>query len=165
MRRLLLAGLGIMIGLVYLTSFIPFFDTRSTNYVIVDFSQPSTEKRFVIYDKQGRELYRTYVAHGVGSGRGVYATRFSNKPGSLQTSLGKYKIVGFYQGRHGKSARLEGLSSTNSNARKRLIVLHGAGYIGYGKTKNSEGCFAVPSRDLQTVYQYVTIGTMIYARN
>jgi len=55
----------------------------SLNYAVVDFSLPSTQKRFVIYNQNGRELFRTYVAHGIGSGKGIMATRFSNTPGSL----------------------------------------------------------------------------------
>jgi hypothetical protein len=66
------------------------------------------------------------------------------------TSLGFYLTDSLpYVGKHGKSLRLTGLSSTNSNARERNIVLHGAEYATQwfadekGRLGLSEGCPAV----------------------
>ena len=55
---------------------------------ICDFSQSSKQKRFYVIDLANDSLImNTYVAHGKKSG-GEYATRFSNKPSSKQSSLG-----------------------------------------------------------------------------
>ena len=54
--------------------------------VLIDYTKPSTEKRFYILDLlQKKLLLSTYVAHGRGSGDS-YAVAFSNRPGSYQSS-------------------------------------------------------------------------------
>ena len=45
--------------------------------------------------------------------------RFSNVEGSLQSSLGYYVTAETYEGKWGYSLRLDGLSATNSQVRKR----------------------------------------------
>jgi hypothetical protein len=135
------------------------------NYAIVDFRKPSTEKRFFIYTDSGTLLFSTYTSHGSGSGRGLYPDRFSNVIGSKASSLGTFRIKELHYGKHGKSYRLEGLSSTNSNAYIRLIEIHGADYIGDGKTGTSWGCFAVPFTDLDTVMTLLQPGDYLYARS
>src|SRR5690554_4169700 len=76
---------------------------------IVDFNLPSTEKRMYVLDLEKKEvLYVTHVAHGRNSG-GNYATSFSNKSGSYQSSLGFYRTAETYNGGNGYSLRLDGL--------------------------------------------------------
>lgn len=149
-------------GLTSLTKLAVDFN-QGQNYIVVDFNQPSTVKRFKIYDSQGILIFQTFVAHGRGSGSGKYLDSVSNKPGSNQSSVGTYRIGESYRGRHGISYRLDGLSSTNSNARRRAIVIHSADYIGYGKTGHSEGCFAIPTRDYKTVLKLIKPGMYLYA--
>lgn len=136
---------------------------RTPTYIVVDFSLPSTEKRFFIY-KNNKLVFSTYVAHGSGSGRGVYATSFSNRSGSHQSSLGTYRLGEFYYGKYGRSMRVDGLSKTNSNARSRAIVIHPAPYIGNGRTGNSWGCFAIPTGDVSKVFSLIKPGDYLYAR-
>jgi hypothetical protein len=45
------------------------------------------------------------------------------------SSLGVYKTAETYNGKHGLSLRLDGLSPTNSKARERAVVVHGADYV------------------------------------
>lgn len=134
------------------------------NYAVVDFNKPSTEKRFFIYSDGGQLLYSTWTSHGSGSGKGKYATTFSNEFNSHASSLGKYQIKEVYYGKHGKNYRLTGLSKTNSNAYKRYIEIHGATYIGNGKTGNSWGCFAVPREAMHYVFKYLKPGDYLYAQ-
>jgi hypothetical protein len=53
--------------------------------------------------------------------------------------------------------RLEGLDPSNSNARRRDVVIHAADYVSpevvhdIGKVGWSEGCFAIDHRDLAMV--------------
>ena len=100
---------------------------RSDYLTICDFSQPSRQKRLYIIDIASNELVlNTYVAHGKNSGA-EYATRFSNKPSSLQSSLGFYITEGTYIGEHGLSLKINGVDKGfNDKASRRHIVIHGA---------------------------------------
>ena len=78
-----------------------------------------------------------------GPGR-CYASVFFNVPESNCSSLGIYKCAETYDGKHGKSLKLDGLQGTNSNARDRYVVMHGADYVSpahiraYGRIGRSE---------------------------
>jgi hypothetical protein len=121
-------------------------------WAIVDFDQPSTSKRFYLFDTLTKRVDTFYVAHGRGSeGRaddGI-ADVFSNQPHSNSSSLGIYRALDEYAGNHGRSMRLQGLEATNSNALSRAVVLHKASYVSEnfirstGRLGRSEGCFAV----------------------
>ncbi|MDP2867080.1 MAG: murein L,D-transpeptidase catalytic domain family protein, partial [Elusimicrobiota bacterium] len=95
---------------------------KNKNYIgIVDFTAHSSRARFFILNMQSGEVLAIRVAHGKGSdpdGDG-YATKFSNVPNSKASSLGFYITGALYSGSHGKSMRLHGHSSTNSNALSR----------------------------------------------
>lgn len=119
---------------------------------IADFSLPSDRERFFVVNLQeGVVQYQTLVAHGKNSGE-RYATRFSNKHSSLQSSLGFFKTGAPYQGSNGNSLRLIGLEKeVNDQALARGIVLHGAPYVNEELAKQrgwigrSWGCPAVPA--------------------
>lgn len=102
---------------------------RKPILTIIDYSKPSTQRRlFVIDVKRHKLLYHTWVSHGRNSGERD-ARQFSNQFNSMKSSLGVYRTAETYQGKHGYSLRLDGLSpGQNSNARKRAIVVHGADY-------------------------------------
>jgi len=124
---------------------------RSGIITICDFSQSSRRKRMYVVDIANYKLLmQTHVAHGRNSGR-EYATRFSNKPESLQSSLGFYATGEIYNGKHGKALKLDGLEKgVNSNARSRAVVIHGANYVSDTFIKNNHrlgrslGCPAIP---------------------
>ncbi len=59
---------------------------------------------------------------------GAMATKFSNNEGSLQTSLGFYLTGETYTGKFDLGLRLDGLEYSNSRARSRGVVMHGAQY-------------------------------------
>lgn len=122
---------------------------KNNKLSIVDFSQPSTKNRLYVIDVENKKLlFNTLVAHGKNSGV-LNATKFSNTNESLQSSLGFYVTAEKYQGKHGLSMRLDGMEKTNSNARARAIVLHGANYVSerfakaQGFIGRSWGCPAV----------------------
>lgn len=126
--------------------------TDERYWAIVDFNQPSTNKRFYVFDTLERKVEAYYVAHGRGSGDSKderFASVFSNDPGSNSSSLGIYRALDEYNGNHGRSLRLAGLEQTNSNALERAVVLHKADYVSEdfirktGRLGRSEGCFAV----------------------
>ena len=93
-----------------------------------------------------RVLFNELVAHGANSGE-TYASEFSNRVGSRQTSIGLFRTDETYYGRHGLSLRLSGLEpGFNDRARERAIVMHGASYVSdavvstYGSLGRSWGC-------------------------
>lgn len=136
---------------------------------VLDFNQPSTEKRFYILDLEtGKLLLKTYVSHGVNSGL-LYAERFSNKVNSRQSSFGMFKAAETYTGKYGLSLKLDGLEhNINNNARKRAIVLHPAKYVSNhfieqnGYAGRSFGCPAVPYDIHKEVINYIKGGSALY---
>lgn len=130
---------------------------------ICDLSQSAKQKRLYLIDMVNNKIIlNTYVAHGRNSGR-EYATRFSNKPASLQTSLGFYVTRNTYSGEHGLSLRMDGLEpGFNDRAYRRAIVIHGASYIGEGSTGRSFGCPAVPKTESKAIINTIKDGTCVF---
>lgn len=119
---------------------------------IVDFSLSSNEERMWVIDMNTKEIIlRSLVAHGRNSGE-LFATEFSNKSESYQSSLGFYTTAETYVGKHGLSLRLDGVEyGINDKARERAVVIHGADYVSEefvktnGRLGRSQGCPAVPN--------------------
>lgn len=136
---------------------------------IADFSQSSREKRLYVIDLARKKLLlNTYVAHGRNSGD-EYANRFSNRESSYQSSLGFYRTMGTYQGKHGLSLRLEGLEKgINDLAYTRAIVMHGADYVSEkfirntGRLGRSLGCPAVSEKDHKVLINLLTGGAGLF---
>jgi L,D-transpeptidase catalytic domain len=99
----------------------------STEYFfLIDMGICSGKNRFFVYDmKTDTVVLSGLVAHGNCNTHLLEQAKFSNSPNCGCSSLGKYKVGSAYRGEFGKSYRLYGLDSTNSNAFKRAIVLHG----------------------------------------
>lgn len=137
--------------------------------VVIDFSKPSTEERMCVVDiEDGKLLHTSHVAHGRNSGEN-YATSFSNKPGSHQSSLGFYVTENTYQGKNGYSLILEGLEKgINDKAKERAIVIHGASYCdpsvikSAGRLGRSFGCPALPSDKSKEIIDTIKEGVIIY---
>ncbi len=119
---------------------------------IIDFSLSSNAKRLWVLDMVNNNvLFNTVVAHGRNTGV-EFATRFSNKNNSNQSSLGFYITDNTYYGKNGLSMFLDGQEKgINDNARKRYVVFHGAKYANpdfvkrNGRLGRSLGCPAVPT--------------------
>ena len=135
---------------------------------IVDLSVSSNKKRFLLFDlEQDSLLYQTYVAHGKSSGNEC-AEKFSNIPESHKSSLGFYNVAETYHGKHGLSIRLDGLESSNSNARDRAIVIHSAEYVSEDFIKNncrlgrSFGCPALPKDHYEEIVNIIKNGANLF---
>ena len=136
---------------------------------IVDFSLASTEKRLWILDMEtNKVLYHTYVSHGKNTG-GNMATKFSNTPNSLQSSLGFYVTAETYYGKNGLSLFIDGMEEGfNSKARERYVVIHGADYAKeesikrLGRLGRSYGCPAVPSEVSKEIINKIKGGSALF---
>ena len=136
---------------------------------IADFSQSSRNKRLYVIDFSNQKvLLNTYVAHGRNSGQ-EYASKFSNVNSSYQSSLGFYKGLGTYQGKHGLSLRLQGLEKNiNDQALERAIVMHGADYVSEafirqtGRLGRSLGCPAVSQAEHQQLIKMLQNGAGLF---
>lgn len=119
---------------------------------IIDFTLSSKEKRMWVLDMSNQKvLLHSVVSHGKNTGA-EFATHFSNKVNSLQSSLGFYITGETYMGGNGLSLFIDGMEEEfNSRARERYVVIHGAAYanpefiINRGMLGRSYGCPAVPT--------------------
>lgn len=144
-------------------------NNKNNLLTIIDFNLPSTEKRMYVLDLSKKEvLYVTHVAHGRNSGSN-YATSFSNKNGSYQSSLGFYRTAETYNGSNGYSLRLDGLEKgINDLARPRAVVIHGADYCNEGFIKStgrlgrSFGCPALPQELNKPIINTIKDGSLIF---
>jgi hypothetical protein len=136
---------------------------------IIDYRKSSNEKRFYVIDLiKKKVLYHTLVAHGRHSGE-IYATHFSNEPGSLKSSLGFFVTGNTYDGDHGYSLYLYGKEkSFNDKARERRIIVHGAYYVRKsfieenGRIGRSQGCPALPAGPHIDIIDSIVGGTCLF---
>ncbi|HHT0594111.1 TPA: murein L,D-transpeptidase catalytic domain family protein [Legionella anisa] len=125
---------------------------------IIDYSLPSNEKRFWVFDLRAKKLlFHTYVSHGIKSGA-LLTNFFSNKFNSKASSIGVYQTLQAYYGRDGLSLRLNGLDHNfNDNASGRAVVMHSGWYVEedfikrYGRPGRSWGCPALPLVNSQAI--------------
>lgn len=145
-------------------------EAQGARLAVIDYTRPSTEQRLWVFDlDRGALLYREHVAHGRGSGEN-YATSFSNRDESHQTSLGLFTTAETYVGGNGYSLRMDGLEpGINDNARQRLIVMHGAPYVDpaqarrQGRLGRSYGCPALRPQIANAVIDTLKQGQMVFA--
>jgi hypothetical protein len=154
-----------------------YISLRSTGLVkndslltIIDFSRPSSADRFFVINMYSNTLVcKSLVAHGRNSGD-LFASRFSNRIQSYQSSLGFYITGGSYQGGQGYSLILNGVDTGyNDLSRARSIVIHGAdyatqNYVGrYGRLGRSFGCPALPPDISKSVINLIKDGTILFS--
>lgn len=144
-------------------------------FAVVDYSQRSDQKRFLLYDRDTHELLASYrVAHGKGSDadHDGYAERFSNEPESHASALGAYRTGEVYRSEqpgHGLSMRLAGLDPSNDKAMQRAIVIHAMDYMEdrfirqHGVAGRSFGCLVLSGGDRDQVIEALRGGALIFA--
>jgi len=143
---------------------------NSSILTIIDFSQSSKNKRMYVIDLYKKALlFNTYVAHGRNTGE-EYAERFSNKPGTLESSLGFYITENMAIGsKVGLSLILKGIEKGfNDHARDREIIMHGADYATEnfiqknGRLGRSFGCPSLPPDLIKPVAETIKDGTCLF---
>lgn len=143
---------------------------QARHLAVIDYSQPSTARRLWIFDLNKRTLVlRDLVAHGQKSGEN-FATQFSNRMGSYQSSLGLFRTRESYEGSHGYSLRMDGLEpGFNDLARDRDIVIHAADYVNplwsrrQGRIGRSLGCPAVRPQVARQVIDRLKDGQFMFS--
>jgi hypothetical protein len=139
------------------------------NYLsVVNFSIASRHARFFNINMKDGSVWAVHVAHGSKSdknGDGIPET-FSNINNSNMSSLGVYRASEVYSSTKFKNAmRIDGLSTTNSNARARAIVLHSAWYVWESDAVapgHTYGCLGLSESVAPTMIEHVKNGSMIY---
>lgn len=139
-------------------------------WAVANFGLHSAKPRLFVFDCVAGVVSRHLCAHGRGSEGPAddgFAEIFSNKDGSNCTSLGIYHCDTTYYGGHGKSLYLDGLEATNSAARARHIVMHGADYVSpefirnSGRIGRSLGCPAIEMDEVETVIPKLMGGSLL----
>jgi len=136
---------------------------------IIDYTKPSFKKRLFLIDSESGSVRKFFVSHARNSGW-AYARRFSNSPGSLQSSKGFFKTGNVYYGKLGPTLELHGLETgVNDNALARKIVMHGAWYcspesivINHWRLGWSQGCPALPREAATEVIYKIRDGSLLY---
>lgn len=99
----------------------------TTFCILIDMKVHSGKYRFFVWDFSKKNVAdHSLCCHGMGVGSAEETPVFSNKSGSYCSSLGKYKIGVRSYSNWGINVhyKLHGLESANSNAFKRVVVLH-----------------------------------------
>ncbi len=141
----------------------------NTKYLtIIDMNMSANLKRLFVINMDEKKIeHQSIVAHGRASGN-EFAKNFSNKINSHQSSIGFYQTAETYSGKHGLSLRLDGLEYSNSNARKRAIVIHSADYVSqsfikeFGRLGRSFGCPSLPKKDYKEIIQKIKAGSALF---
>jgi hypothetical protein len=136
---------------------------------LIDFRKSANSKRLWVIDIIKKKLlFHSLTAHGRNTGD-VFASKFSNKHNSHQSSLGFYITGNTYIGKHGISLKLLGIESgINDQAEARAIVMHGADYVSdeyirkFGRLGRSFGCPAVPMELHKKIITTLAGGTCLF---
>jgi hypothetical protein len=99
---------------------------------LVDFGIHSGKNRFFIWDFEKDTVVRAGLcAHGYGGNSTPGRPEYSNTEGSYCSSSGRYRtgISSYSQWGIHIHYKLHGLDQTNSNAFKRIVVLHSYKYV------------------------------------
>lgn len=137
-----------------------FIETNGYNNniaILVDFSIHSGKERLFVYDLKTRKvIFSALVSHGRGKGNenlGGVPTVFSNTPNSLLSSLGLATIGARDWSNWGVHFKywLDGHEASNSNMKKRVVVIHSYGGVPNRATYpapiiTSEGCIMVSNQ-------------------
>ena len=127
---------------------------------VVDYSIHSGKKRFYVLDILNNRLDRKMmVSHGARSEtKPGYATDFSNVPESNKSSLGYAIVNGRAYSNWGIHVKywLDGISPTNSNMRRRIMVMHS--YVAVPSIETypspiitSLGCVMLSDKDMRYI--------------
>lgn len=133
-------------------------------YIIVDFSIPSGKNRFFVFDNNNNCVLQSLCEHGIGLNSTNNHPVFSNKIGSNCSSLGKFEVESFnIMSSNIPSFILNGLDSSNNNAKKRQILIHPYYTVPDFEIypidiiyRSSKGCFVISPIKFKLLQKYIT---------
>lgn len=132
--------------------------------LFVDYGIPSGLPRLFVWDfHQKKVIARTYVMHGPGGGSTDKKPRFSNRPGSECSSLGRFYVTKEHGSRLKYSFRLKGMDINNQTAFARGLMIHGARWVDNWCWKKyiplnrncCQGCVTVSSRGMHYLWSLI----------
>ena len=133
--------------------------------IFVDYSIPSGTPRLFVWDYlQKKIVSSTYVMHGPGGGSTDKRPRFSNRPGSGCSALGRFLITKEHGNRNKRGFRIKGLDVDNQSAYARGLMIHGSRWIDshcwmryiplHGAS--CQGCVTVSSKGMSYLYTLIS---------
>lgn len=146
--------------------------SRRDRMYLVDFARFSGEPRLFEVDLVTGQVAAFRTCHGRGSdpAHTGFARDFSNTEDSHMSSVGAFRTAGPNWGsQQGPNVLLDGLEYSNSNARARAIIVHGADYAEpdflarEGKLGRSYGCFSTSHADLRTLRERMGEDRLLFA--
>ncbi len=143
---------------------------HNPHLTVVDYTKPSTRKRMWVLDMKHHKIdYRLLASHGQASGD-LYATHFSNRTNSHQSSRGLFITKNTYRGKFGYSLRLDGIEKgINDNAFDRDIVVHGSKWVNadfikkYHRVGRTWGCLGLDAQISGRVINTISNGSLVFA--
>ena len=133
--------------------------------LFVDYAIPSGKPRLFVWDfRQKKIVATTYVMHGPGGGSTNKRPRFSNRPGSGCSSLGRFLVTKEHGNRNKRGFRIKGMDVDNQSAYARALMIHGAGWVDRHCWKRyiplngkcCQGCVTVSSRGMNYLYSLIS---------
>ena len=132
--------------------------------LFVDYGIPSGTPRLFVWDfHQKKIVASTYVMHGPGGGSTDEQPKFSNRPGSGCSSLGRFLVTKENGNRNKRGFRIKGLDLDNQTAYGRGLMIHGARWVDRHCWKRyiplngkcCQGCVTVSSRGMNYLWPLI----------
>ena len=132
--------------------------------LFVDYGIPSGTPRLFVWDfHQKKIVASTYVMHGPGGGSTAERPRFSNRPGSGCSSLGRFLVTKENGNRNKRGFRIKGVDVDNQTAYARGLMIHGARWVDRHCWKRyiplngkcCQGCVTVSSRGMNYLWPLI----------
>ena len=132
--------------------------------LFVDYSVPSGTPRLYVWDYRKRKIAAsTYTMHGPGGGSTDKRARFSNRPGSKCSALGRFLVTKEHGRRNKRGFRLKGMDIDNQTAYGRALMIHQSGWVDLNCWRKyiplngrcCAGCVTVSSRGMNYLYPII----------
>ena len=132
--------------------------------LFVDYGIPSGTPRLFVWDHHQKKIISsTYVMHGPGGGSTDECPKFSNRPGSECSTLGRFLVTKRHGIQNKRGFRLKGLDIDNKTAYGRGLMIHGSRWVDTHcwkryiplRAQSCSGCVTVSSRGMNYLYTLI----------
>ena len=135
------------------------------HYVLfVNYTIPSGKPRLFVWDFENKRIVATTcVMHGPGGGSTDKKPRFSNRPGSNCSSLGRFLVTKDRGTKLKRSFRLKGMDFDNQTAYSRGLMIHSSMWVDSHcwmdyiplHSPSCKGCVTVSSRGMSYLWELI----------